>query len=46
LFKDDAEIEEMAEQIRINVELQSQPGIEGKSSSSSLPGFEPLLAIT
>lgn len=46
MLKNEAELEEMAEQIRSNAEVQSQSGIEGKGSDSSLPGFEALLAIT
>lgn len=46
MLRDEAELKEMAEQIRLNAEHQSQLGIEEKDSNSSLPGFEALLAIT
>ncbi|WP_406661380.1 multiheme c-type cytochrome [Methanolobus sp. ZRKC3] len=47
ILRDEAELEEMAEQIRINAEIQSQLGIEGTDTdTSSLPGFESMLAIT
>ncbi|SET08434.1 Cytochrome c7 [Methanococcoides vulcani] len=50
LLKDKAELEEMAEQIRLNAELESQLGTEGTSTgndvdTSSLPGFKALFAI-
>ncbi len=45
MLKDEAELEEMAEQIRISAEVQSQLGIEGSNSDASLPGFESLLAV-
>lgn len=43
--RDRAELEEMAEQIRINAEVQSQLGIEGSDSTGSLPGFGIMLSI-
>ncbi|WP_177187952.1 multiheme c-type cytochrome [Methanolobus profundi] len=46
LLKDRAELEEMAENIRLNAELEEQLGIEGtKASTASSPGFEVILAM-
>jgi hypothetical protein len=51
LKKDKAELDDMAQQIRLNAELESRLGYEGTftgndSDTSTLPGFEVLLALT